>query len=279
MKLISWNIQWGLGQDGRLDLARMTREARRIADYDVLCLQEVADGFGDLDQHSGTDQFAEIAAQLPDYTAVEGVAVDLPGAHGRRRRFGNMILSRFPVGRIVRHALPWEVDTTVRNMPRLLLEVEVEAAFGAVRVMTTHLDYFSAPLRSAQVAAVRQIYNLAALRSRRPPQPGAGPYACGQGPAATILTGDFNMRPDDPVIRGLSTPLPNGVARLVDGWEVLHPGVAHPPSFCIAEQKFGPPHCCDYVFVSEQLVPRLRRIDYEITTRASDHQPVLVELE
>jgi endonuclease/exonuclease/phosphatase family metal-dependent hydrolase len=37
--------------DGRLDLARIVAEARRFADFVVLCLQEVADGFADLEQH------------------------------------------------------------------------------------------------------------------------------------------------------------------------------------------------------------------------------------
>jgi len=276
MKLITWNIQWGLGMDGRVDLARIVAEARGIADFDVLCLQEVADGFSDLEGHDGGNQFAQIAALLPEYAPIEGIAVDLPG-EGARRRFGNMILSRLPVGRIVRHALPWDADPATRNMPRVLLEAEVQAPFDPLRVMTTHLEYHSAPLRAVQVLAIREIHRLATLRARQPPQPGAGPYAYGQGPAASILTGDFNMRPDDPLTRSLSAPLPDGVAGLVDVWETLHPGVAHPPSFCIADRKYGPPHCCDFVFISDGLVRRLRKVAYRTEARASDHQPVIVE--
>jgi endonuclease/exonuclease/phosphatase family metal-dependent hydrolase len=126
MKLVTWNIQWGLGMDGRLDLARVVAEARRFADFDVLCLQEVADGFADPEPHAGENQFTQLAALLPEFTPVEGVAVDLPGLSGRRRRFGNMILSRRPVGRILRHALPWAAANTTRNMPRSLLEVELD---------------------------------------------------------------------------------------------------------------------------------------------------------
>lgn len=277
MKLITWNIQWGLGMDGRLDLARIVAEARRLADFDVLCLQEVADGFDDLEQHAGENQFAQLAALLPEFAPVEGIAVDLPGQNGRRRRFGNMILSRLPVGRVLRHALPWAADDTTRNMPRSLLEVEVQANFGPVRIMTTHLEYFSAGLRSAQVAAIRDVHRLAVLRSRQSPQPGSGPYASGKVPDAAILTGDFNMRPDDPVKLSLSQPT-GDVEGLLDAWGVLHPGTQHPPSFCIADQKYGSPHCCDFVLVSNGLVPRLRKVVYQTETRASDHQPVLVEL-
>src|SRR5438445_3585789 len=32
MKLITWNIQWGRGADGRVDLERILAHARRLAD-------------------------------------------------------------------------------------------------------------------------------------------------------------------------------------------------------------------------------------------------------
>ena len=79
MKILTWNIQWGLGMDGRCDLARIVDAARAIADFDVLCLQELSDGMPDLKACPGNDQFAEVAALLPGFTAVPGVAVDVPG--------------------------------------------------------------------------------------------------------------------------------------------------------------------------------------------------------
>jgi endonuclease/exonuclease/phosphatase family metal-dependent hydrolase len=78
MKLITWNIQWGLGLDGRCDLARVVADAKRIADFDALCLQEVSDNFPELKGNDGANQFAELARLLPDYAAVEGVALDIP---------------------------------------------------------------------------------------------------------------------------------------------------------------------------------------------------------
>jgi endonuclease/exonuclease/phosphatase family metal-dependent hydrolase len=38
------------------------------------------------------------------------------------------------------------------------------------------------------------------------------------------------------------------------------------------------PYCCDYVFVTPDLVSRLRAIRVDGATQASDHQPVIVEL-
>jgi endonuclease/exonuclease/phosphatase family metal-dependent hydrolase len=47
----------------------------------------------------------------------------------------------------------------------------------------------------------------------------------------------------------------------------------------VHERKEGQlPYCCDYVFVTEDLVPRLRSITVDSENRASDHQPVIVEL-
>ena len=65
---MSWNILWGLGMDGRVDLTRIVSEARTLGDFDILCLQEVADGFSELEGSAGENQFAEIAALLPGYT-------------------------------------------------------------------------------------------------------------------------------------------------------------------------------------------------------------------
>ena len=47
MKLMTWNVQWCRGVDVAVDPARIVAEATRIADFDVLCLQEIADNFPD----------------------------------------------------------------------------------------------------------------------------------------------------------------------------------------------------------------------------------------
>ena len=149
MKLITWNIQWGLGMDGRCDLARVVADARRIADFDVLCLQEVSDNFPELRGTRGANQFAELAKLLPGYAAIEGVALDIPDGQGRRKRFGNMALSRYPVGQVLRWTLPWEADHT-RNMPRGLIEAVVMAPFGPVRARR-----IAAPVPASRTPASR----------------------------------------------------------------------------------------------------------------------------
>ena len=222
MKLITWNIQWGLGLDGRCDLARVVADAKRITDFDVLCLQEVSDNFSELKGNDGANQFAELARLLPGYAAVEGVALDIPDRRGRRKRFGNMILSRYPVGQVLRWMLPWETDRT-KNMPRLLIEAVVMTPSGPLRVMTTHLEYSSDKLRKAQVEGIREAHRAACARVASPREPGAGTYAVQPTTASAILTGDFNMRPEDPTKLRLSEPFETGAPRLLDAWTALNP--------------------------------------------------------
>jgi endonuclease/exonuclease/phosphatase family metal-dependent hydrolase len=275
MKLITWNIQWALGMDGRMDPERVVRHAREMADFDVLCLQEVSSNFPELAQNDGADQFAAFARLLPDFAAIDGVALDIADETGRRKRFGNMILSRYPVAQVLRHALPWPADAT-RNMPRLLIEAVVLAPFGPVRVMTTHLEYSSAKLRQAQVEAIREIHRNACDREGLRREDGAGTYMRVPGARSAILTGDFNMEPEDPTKLRLSDPFGSGVPALFDIWPATNPDRLHPPSFCLFDQTYGQPHCCDYVFATDDMVRRIERVAYDVETKVSDHQPVLV---
>ena len=97
MNLISWNIQWCRGVDGRVDPERIARTLRELApEADVICLQEVARGFDTLKGSGGEDQFALLAAAFPGFTAIDGIAVDVPHPRGGRRQFGNLLLSRLP---------------------------------------------------------------------------------------------------------------------------------------------------------------------------------------
>src|SRR4051794_18212056 len=163
MQLMTWNVQWGRGVDQRVDLARTIAEAKRIADFDVLCLQEIADNFPDprLGANDDDDEFARLASLLPGYTIVPGVATDHPADDPgrRRRRFGNVIASRFPVRQVFRHLLPFPVDPGVNGMPRIAVEAAVVTPLGEIRVITTHLEWYSEKQRSAQVEALRAIYS------------------------------------------------------------------------------------------------------------------------
>jgi endonuclease/exonuclease/phosphatase family metal-dependent hydrolase len=271
MRLLSWNVQWCRGVDGKVDPARIAAELRRIADPDVACFQEIASNFVDLPGSKGEDQPVMLGRELPQYEPVVGWGVDVPGPAGVRKCFGNMILSRLPVLRVLRHSLPWPAAPDEPSMPRVAVEAIVEAPFGHVRVITTHLEYYSAEHRAAQIARLAQISLEARAERKRVDE--AGPFRSYPSPAGTILCGDFNLAPDDALHERI---LKIG---FVDAWETLHPAVPHPPTFRLHErEQGGSPYCCDYVFVTPDLVPRLASIRIDADNRASDHQPVIVEL-
>jgi endonuclease/exonuclease/phosphatase family metal-dependent hydrolase len=273
MRLMSWNLQWCRGMDGAVDPARVARVARELADPDVCCFQEVAQGFDTLPGSAGEDQVAALAAQFPGYSAHFAWGADAPDERGGRRRFGNLILSRLPVGRVLRHSLPWPADDGVPSMPRVAIEAVIEAPWGLVRVTTTHLEYYSAVQRVAQVERLLELNAeaLAQAAARPSTRDDEGPFHPLARPAAGILCGDLNMRPGDPLLARLR-------GAFVDAWERANPGRPHPPTFPVhadAEE----PYCCDYVLVTPDVAARLRSVRVDAQTKASDHQPVIVELE
>lgn len=278
MRLITWNIQWARGTDDRVDPQRIIAHARQMADFDVLCLQEVAANFADLDGNDATDQFALFAELLPGFTAIEGIGVDVDDGQGGRKRFGNLILSRYPVAQALRHLLPWEAAPT-RNMPRVLIEAVAVTPLGPVRLMTTHLEYSSPVLRAAQVEGIREAHRMATARQHTPRAAGPHTYAPTPDCASAILTGDFNMRPDDPLLARLQAPFDDGAPPLRDLWPAVRGQAPHPPTAFIVDQTYGPPGCLDYVLATPDLAACARSIRCDVDTRASDHQPILVEFD
>ena len=284
MQLITWNVQWCRGVDLAVDAARIIAEAKRLADFDVLCLQEIADNYPDprLGGNDTSDQFARLAALLPGYTAIPGVAVDQPADDGSRRRFGNIILSRLPVVQVYRYLLPYPFDAGVPGMPRIAVEAIVRTPSGDVRVITTHLEYYSAVQRMAQAEALRTIYaeGHAYARDATVTMNDGGPFQTFVRPRATVITGDCNFEPDSAEYRRILAPFADGTPALVDAWRVVHPGTPHPSTFKIYQKDApGDPELhCDFIFVGEELRARVRDIRVDRETQASDHQPVILTL-
>lgn len=303
MKLISWNVQWGRDASGVVDLAGTVREARCLADFDVLCLQEVTRGFHALPGGPGDDQFAELAALLPGFTVIEAIGADLgvdpgtrpsadPAAAPRtgptpRRQFGNALATRLPVAQIFRHLLPWPADPAAPSMQRVALEAVIDvsgatSSGGALRVLVTHLEFYSEHQRLAQVDALRQLQQEAAAHAAHPaPAENAeGPFARTARPVSAIVCGDFNSAFDSAAHARMLEPLPGSPA-FIDAWTTLHPGATPPPTAGIydTEQWSNGPLACDFVFMTEDLRARLKRCEIDGATQASDHQPIMLELD
>jgi len=274
LKLLTWNIQWCRGVDGTVDPGRIARVAKELCDPDVCCFQEVADNYSSLQGSSGENQPELLRNAFKGYSAHFAPAVDVPDGKGGRRQFGNMVLSRLAVRQVFRHSLPWPPEGGVQNMPRVAIEAVIEAPWGLLSVISTHLEAYSAKQRAAQIGRLRELQAESVHHSAiKPPASFTpGPFEPFPRPASSILAGDFNMRPEDPIMTRLGE-------NYVDAWRAAHPDRPHPPSFGTYDKEFASePYCCDFVFVSKDLVPRIASVAIDPATKASDHQPVVVTL-
>jgi endonuclease/exonuclease/phosphatase family metal-dependent hydrolase len=286
VKLITWNTQACRGLDGAVRPERVVATARELADADVLCLQEIAVNYPGVQGGAHDDQVAALQTLLDGWQVFFGPAVDEWDAAGHRSRFGNLIATRLPPLAVQHHPLPCPADPSVISMPRLCTVLTVHApGIGPLRIMTTHLEFYSTRQRHAQAQRLRQLHVEACALAAQPPQadePGS-PFRPKPHTAHALLCGDFNMPPTAADYALLQEPftVPGGPGeqRLWDCWRLVHAGEPHPPTFCVHEQVYElVPLAFDFVFASDGIADRVRAVSVDARTRASDHQPVLVEL-
>ena len=280
MRVVSWNIHWGCGKDGRIRIHAMIDVLRRL-NPDVICLQEVAANHPELDGSASANQFKQLAGAFGGYHAMEHAPSEIY-KNNVPRLFGNLILSKYRISQVHRHLLPWPADPeNPAGMPRGLLETVVEAPGGKLRLLTTHLEYYSPRQRMAQVARIRELHAEACARARLfQPDPSLdAPFQLGFRPGSAILCGDFNFAPDAGDYAALLAAPEQGALPLVDAWRTLHGDMARAPTTGLHGFPWPErPECYDYFFVTDDLAPRLKAIDVQSETAASDHQPLVLEL-
>jgi endonuclease/exonuclease/phosphatase family metal-dependent hydrolase len=279
MRFVSYNIQYGTGKDGRVDLPRIAAELG--PGPDVIALQEVERYFS----ASGmTDQAAEIAALLPEHHWVYGPGVDLDaslrGGDGkvvhRRRQFGNMLLSKTPILSSRNHLLPKRDLGQVLSLQRTALECVIATPDGPVRVYCLHLAHASADERLLQIARLLELL-------REAPEAGGVWSGDADGlkwsldaspppmPRPAVILGDFNLVPDSAEY-GLLT---GAEAGLSDAW--LTAG-NDPAAGATCNEDKGPVRI-DYGFLTPELAGRVRGMRVDRDARGSDHQPIHLEFE
>lgn len=282
MLFCTYNIHYGVGVDGRYDMARI---ADAVAEADIVCIQEAASGWH-LNGHA--DQTAEIAGRLNRYHwyhgAMEADASEV-GADGRivnrRRSFGNAVISRWPIAWARGHLLPKTRLVAGFDLQRGFVEAVVEAPSGPLRVHSVHLSHAGAQQRLPQVRAIMDTV-LNAERAGSTWDSSAGPTFMFQEPApavprSAILAGDFNFTPAHPEYPLVCGELTGNCGRLTtaahlaDTWTLAGNGED--------VDSFPREGRIDHVFVTHDLAPKVRsaRIGYGID--ASDHWPVFVEFD
>lgn len=282
MKILTWNVQWFKGLDGAVDIERVLLKARELGDFDVLCLQEISVNYQSLTGETPADQVSQVRALLPGYEVIFSPAInELSECGGYRQQFGNLIASRLPVRLIEQMLLPDPVHTGEPNTPsmrRVCLVCTVQAAWGPVRVMTSHLEYYNATARLAQANACRDIHLDACMRVSHPPKAlDGGPYQAKPHTLDAVLCGDFNFEFASAEHAILTKPGEAG--SLLNAWSALGSSQPYPSTFRIFDRTYGPaPVGCDFFFVSPTVSTRVQDLIVDQLTQVSDHQPVLLTL-
>ncbi len=281
MRIISWNIQWGRGADGRVDFGRTIAAIGEAGGADVICLQEVAQSFPGLPGGHGEDDIAILSEAFPDHEVVFGPALDVENGGRGRARFGNLILSSLPVEQVFRHLLPCPADPGVPGMQRSCVEAVLSAPFGPLRVLTTHLEYYSQRQRAAQVRALGALQDEVVGHAwAHTTGKEANPvFAPRPRPASAVVCGDFNCEPGSAEYLLMSAGAEGAEARWRDAWGVVHDAIARAPTVGLHGAEWPDrQYCCDYMWVTDDLTPCVLDFGVATATAASDHQPIWLEL-
>jgi endonuclease/exonuclease/phosphatase family metal-dependent hydrolase len=166
LRVMSWNLHHGVGEDGKLDLERIAARIREQKP-DLVVLQEVDK---QCRRSKSVDQAAELA-KLTGLTGAFGKAMDHDGGE-----YGQAILSKHPLGETKVHQLPGDGE------PRIAFEAVVKVGEGeTLRLVSVHLDHQQDARRLKQAETL-----VAALSATKEP---------------LVLAGDFNDVPDSPVMK------------------------------------------------------------------------------
>jgi len=279
--LVSWNIQYGKGVDGRIDLGRIAETVHKDELPDVLCLQEISRNYPSTDD--GADQVKELEDLFPGYEPFFGAVHDRSGGKDKtRKQFGNLILTRISPVQVLHHLLPSPADPNVRFMSRQVAELVIPTNTIDLRLMTTHLEFFSEIQQLAQIERIREIHEEASWQFHRPGKDMPDtPFELLKRPEKTIICRDFNFIPDSTPYQKMTARFPEKKMDLVDAWRTLHKGKSHTPTcgiFDLKQWKNGP-HCRDYFFISQSLVRKINQVSVNTETDASDHQPIRLVLD
>jgi len=239
LRVLCYNIHYGLGTDGEYDIARLAHVIRKT-NPDLVALQEVDVGV----ERSGRVHEAQRLSELTGLDVRFG-----PTQHYQGGLFGNAVLTNLPILDVAIHPLPYTESTSRRiTYPRAAIAVTVQAPnSGPLRFISTHFQHNVPEDRLAEAKAINRLFARSGPDSEPP----------------TILAGDMNARPD-------SEP----IAELLKKWNNAIDESATPTA-----PATDPRSRIDYIFYRPADHFRLVSSEVIPEAVASDHRPVLAVLE
>ncbi len=232
LKLATWNIHYGIGSDRRFDIDRIIAVLNAI-DADIVGLQEVG---WHRRTHHRIDHFAYLRDHT-DYSVVEGLVRD-----PLRSRFGNALLTRFPVT-----GTQW-IDLKIRgHVPRAASLAELQHPVTPLRAVVLHLGLATWERERQARRLMETLYGGAATKQTSTAPP-------------TALLGDFNMlRARSPV---------------TDIFADRFPFCVRLPTYPVRRPRLS----LDRIYLSgEWEIQDARVFDEGPALHASDHQPLVAE--
>ncbi len=238
LRVASYNVHGCRGMDGKISPQRIARVLSRLQ-ADIICLQELDD---ERDRSGGIRQVEIISKSLQTDFRFHAVSHLVDG------RFGNAILSHYPLRMVDQAALPG-----LKGFPGLeergILWVEADVEGSKIQVLNTHLSILERE-RRLQVEFILQRGWLGAELDRVP----------------LILCGDLNAGMSSWTCRRLSEVLSNvgsGPTRTV---------VSRTWSGRLPLRRIDHVFTTDFMRTDRVIVPRNR-----LTRVASDHLPLVVD--
>lgn len=305
MKTVTYNIRYGLGNDNRYDLART---ANAVHGADIIGLQEVERFW----RRSGmTDQPKQLGELLPDYYWAYCPSFDVDastrdangGVVNRRRQFGPMLLSKWPILSTRVMVLPQLKTVDLFNFSGGAIEGIISTPAGALRVYSLHLSSISSRERLLQIDALLNAFFHVSQNGGTATSDGTPvdpvetknfkrtDWSNGEPglpkPEHTLFMGDFNCVEEsaeytrfageiDPVHgRGMHSD------DLLDSWSVAREKIGQPTSWWPDQPGQNPRKALrlDYCFVSTGLAPKVSRAWVDADAAGSDHKPYWVEFD
>ncbi len=254
VRVLDWNVQGGQGTDGVIDFDRII-DVIRAEDPDIVTLQELHDNT----DVGGENQWQRLLDAFPEYEP--HFACSDRNAYGGVA--GNLILSRFPIEERLTHPLPpYDANSPAnRSCPLEAAASPVRRSMGGaridvggtdVRVYTTHLSpgLTDPSVTRRQEQARNALDKLPASLLTTP----------------MLLTGDFNLRPDD-TIRFWTAE-----EGWYDAWTEVMPNIGEDAITYPGDTEDAR---IDYVYATSGFDVEAA---HTVQTGASDHLPVVVDL-
>lgn len=242
LRMMSYNIQTGIGTDTNYDLDR-TVEAIRESGADVIGLQEVDKYWGD---RSNFDDVLKILADALDMHSFYAPIYDFDSEDPEvpNRQYGLAILSKYPITQAINHEISRLSTQSANPVPELapgFPEALINVKGQELRLYNTHLDYRGDP--AVRILQVDEMLDIMSTKN-------------------SFLVGDLNALPDAPELQPLFEVFN-------DAWEVVDDNIG------FTFPADDPIKRIDFILTSPDIEVKYAEV---LNTQASDHLPVIADI-